>query len=98
MGCENSKNKMKIVIQTLTGNQITLKVDGKGSDTVLIVKAMIQAKQGMLPENQRLIFGGKALENDRTLASYNIVENSKVHLVLGMGNVEIKTVEPEPKK
>ena len=98
MGCENSKNKMKIVIQTLTGNQITLKVDDKGLDTVSNVKAMIQAKQRILPENQRLIFGGKQLENERTLASYNVVEKSVVHLVLGMGNVEIKTVESEPNK
>ena len=84
MGCKNSKNKMKIVIKTITDEAITLKVDG--SNTVLSVKAMIHANKagcvnGMLPGNQRLVFAGKTLEDGRTLASYNIREKSFVHVV-----------------
>ena len=84
---------MQIFLKTLTGRTMTLNVEA--NDTIEEVKRRITEKEGIPVGEQRLIFGGKNLESERTIADYNIQKESTIHLILrlrGGMQVFVKTL------
>ena len=80
--------KMEITIKTLTGKEYTLNVEP--SNRVVDVKFMIEKKESLIIDKQRLIYEGFQLDDNRTLADYKIGSNAVLNLVLRLrgGNIE----------
>ena len=87
-----SASAMHIFVKTFDGTNLT--VEAEPNEMVKAIKAKIYDAEGILPEQQRLIFAGKELEDEKTLSDYNVQKESTIHLILRL-NSEEETPAPE---
>jgi ubiquitin len=71
---------MQLFVKTLTGKTVSIEVEE--GESIEDVKAKIAEKEGIPPEQQRLIFGGQQLQDSKTLDDYNVGDDATLHLVL----------------
>lgn len=69
-------------MKTLTGKEI--EIDIEGDETIARIKERVEEKEGIPPPQQRLIFGGKQMADEKRATDYNIEGGSVLHLVLAL--------------
>ncbi|KAF5334413.1 hypothetical protein D9611_013560 [Ephemerocybe angulata] len=73
---------MLIKVKTLTGKEIELDIDT--DDKIARIKEKVEEQSGVPPAQQRLIFGGRQVPDDKTATEVNIQAGSTLHLVLAL--------------
>ena len=73
---------MQIKVKTLTGKEIELDIDA--TDKVARIKERVEEKEGIPPAQQRLIFGGKQMHDDKAVREFGVEGGSVLHLVLSL--------------
>jgi len=83
-----------IFVRTMTGKVVTLKC--QPNDNILSIKRKIQDKEGISAEDQRLLFSGKQLEDEKILSDYGIEKESVLFLILRVK--QVSDIEKTEKK
>lgn len=73
---------MRIKVKALTGKEID--IDIEPTDKIARIKERVEEKEGIPPAQQRLIFGGKQMSDDKSVSEYSIEGGSVLHLVLAL--------------
>ena len=81
---------MQLFVKTLTGKTVT--IDVEAGESIEDVKAKISEKEGIPPEQQRLIFGGQQLQDGKTIDDYDVGDDATLHLVLRLRGGEVRRV------
>ncbi|KAF8178015.1 ubiquitin [Pholiota molesta] len=73
---------MLIKVKTLTGKEIELDIDPE--DKITRIKEKVEEQSGVPPPQQRLIFGGRQMADDKQAKDFNITAGAVLHLVLAL--------------
>jgi len=87
-------DNFELFVKSISGKTRT--VVGNSTTTIREIKEQIREKEGVSVEESRLIYGGKNLEDTRTLGDYNLISNSTIHMVLRVkGGILKKEIDEE---
>ncbi|KAI5453300.1 nedd8-conjugating enzyme UBE2F [Naganishia albida] len=73
---------MLLKVKTLTGKEVEISVEP--TDTIVAAKQEVEKKAGIPPQQQRLIFAGKAMADDKKVSDFKLEGGSTIHLVLAL--------------
>ncbi|THH06626.1 hypothetical protein EW145_g3960 [Phellinidium pouzarii] len=73
---------MRIKVKTLTGKEIELDIDE--ADQISRIKEKVEEQSGVPPQQQRLIYRGRQMQDDKTAQEVNVMPGDVLHLVLAL--------------